>query len=65
MALSDAMRWRVARGETDEILGWYSPSFDVRVPSITLEGEGEIGPGRTLETEVIFEVPHVAPVQRP
>ena len=65
MALSDAMRWRVVRGETDEMLGWYSPSFDVRVPSITLEGEGEIGPGRALETEVIFEVPHAAPVQRP
>jgi hypothetical protein len=59
------MSWRVARGETADILGWYSPSFDVRIPSFTLEGEGEIGRGRVLKTEVIIEGPNVASVLPP
>jgi hypothetical protein len=65
MALPAAMSWRVARGETADILGWYSPSFDVRIPSFTLEGEGEIGRGRVLKTEVIIEGPNVASVLPP
>ncbi len=65
MELTDGMTWRVVHGDTDEILGWYSPSFDVRVPSFTLEGEGEIGPGRVLKTEMVFQAPHLAPVPRP
>jgi hypothetical protein len=65
MELTDGMTWRVVHGDTDEILGWYSPSFDVRVPSFALEGEGEIGPGRVLKTEMVFQAPHLAPVPRP
>jgi hypothetical protein len=32
--------WSAHRGETEPILGWYSPRFGERVPSTTLVGEG-------------------------
>jgi Heparinase II/III-like protein/Heparinase II/III N-terminus len=32
--------WRVARGEVDPPLGWYSPRFGKKQPTITLVGEG-------------------------
>ena len=34
------LAWSAHRGETEPILGWYSPRFGERVPSTTLVGEG-------------------------
>jgi len=39
--LPNALSWSVHRGETDPILGWYSPEFGTKVPSTTLVGSGE------------------------
>lgn len=40
LELSPKLGWRIARGEQDPPLGWFSPSFDRKVPTITLEGTG-------------------------
>jgi hypothetical protein len=46
--------WRLARGEEDPPLGWYSPRFGVKQPSITVLGEGTIIEGVRLETVLDF-----------
>jgi hypothetical protein len=30
----------MAKGQSSPIMGWYSPSFGIKEPSITLVGEG-------------------------
>ena len=50
LALPDALAWRCLEGQTDPPAGWYSPSFGVRVPSVTLLGSGRVGPGQALTT---------------
>jgi hypothetical protein len=40
MRLPAGLAWSAHRGETDPVLGWYSPRFGVRVPVTTLVGEG-------------------------
>jgi hypothetical protein len=40
LLLPPALHWSAHRGETDPILGWYSPRFGERVPSTSLVGEG-------------------------
>jgi hypothetical protein len=34
------MAWTLHRGESDPPLGWFSPSFDVKLPSYSLLGAG-------------------------
>jgi hypothetical protein len=34
------LSWSLHRGETDPVLGWYSPSFGVKQPAWALVGEG-------------------------
>ena len=38
LSLPAELNWSAHRGETDPILGWYSPRFGVRQPITTLEG---------------------------
>lgn len=53
--LPPQLSWSIHRGESDPPLGWYSPSFGVRVPSWTLVGHGVLGEVLELETLVRFE----------
>ena len=50
LTLPDALAWRCLEGETDPPMGWYSPAFDTRVPTVTLVGSGRVGDGRALTT---------------
>ncbi len=52
MDLPEQLRWTSHRGETDPVLGWYSPSFGVRVPSTTLIGSGRLEPQRVHRTRL-------------
>jgi hypothetical protein len=54
LALPSGLRWSLHRGETDPILGWYSPSFGRRVPAVTLLGSGRYIPGTALTTQLTF-----------
>ncbi len=52
LALPEVLAWRAVKGEVDPPLGWYSPSFGVRVPSTTLVGAGHAGAGPLLRTRL-------------
>ena len=52
--LPGALRWSLHRGETDPILGWYSPGLGRRVPSYTLVGRGLSSPDVPLCTRLEF-----------
>ncbi|HEU5112970.1 MAG TPA: heparinase II/III-family protein, partial [Acidimicrobiia bacterium] len=52
MELDGAMTWRAVRGDEKAPLGWYSPGFDVRVASFTLEGAGELDPDVVVTTRL-------------
>lgn len=54
MELPAAGTWRLARGETDPWLGWYSPRFGERQPSTTILGEGTCRGRAQLRTVVQF-----------
>jgi Heparinase II/III-like protein/Heparinase II/III N-terminus len=40
LTLPHGLDWTVHRGESDPPLGWFSPSFDVKLPSYSLLGTG-------------------------
>ncbi|MBO0828029.1 MAG: alginate lyase family protein [Streptosporangiales bacterium] len=50
--LPSALRWTLHRGETDPVLGWYSPGLGRRVPAYTLLGTGESGTAARYRTVV-------------
>jgi len=50
MALPDELVWQRLEGQTDPPAGWYSPSFGVRMPTVTLLGTGRIGRNQALTT---------------
>lgn len=53
--LPGALEWSSHLGETDPILGWYSPAFGDKQPTVTLLGSGTCGPATgDLETMVQF-----------
>jgi hypothetical protein len=54
LELPGALRWTLHRGESDPILGWYSPGLGRRVPSFTLLGCGRCTPGAPLATRLEF-----------
>ena len=54
LELPSALRWTLHRGETDPILGWYSPGLGRRVPAFTLLGSGRCVPGVPLATRLEF-----------
>jgi hypothetical protein len=51
-ALPEGLNWTAHRGETNPPLGWYSPSFGVKVPSCTLIGAGDIREGFPLTSRL-------------
>jgi hypothetical protein len=54
LELPRRLRWRLHRGETDPILGWYSPGLGRRIPSSTLVGRGRTAPDAPLTTRLEF-----------
>ena len=54
LELPAVLRWSLHRGETDPILGWYSPGLGRRVPACTLIGAGRCVPGAPLATRLEF-----------
>lgn len=54
MDLPGELSWRLFLGEEGPVLGWYSPSFGVLRPSITLVGTGEVAATDDLRTVVRF-----------
>ena len=46
--------WRLHRGETGPILGWYSPGLGQRVPAVTLLGRGQCTRDTPLMTRLQF-----------
>jgi hypothetical protein len=50
LSLPEELEWESVRGRTDPPAGWYSPAFDVLVPTVTLVGVGRLGTGRPLRT---------------
>jgi hypothetical protein len=54
LELPGALRWTVHRGQTDPILGWYSPGLGRRVAAFTLLGCGRCEPGAPLATRLEF-----------
>ncbi|HEV8222395.1 MAG TPA: alginate lyase family protein [Streptosporangiaceae bacterium] len=49
-----SLDWRLHRGETDPVLGWYSPGLGRRIPAFTLLGTGVTAPGTPLVTRMEF-----------
>ena len=54
LALPPQLRWSLHRGETDPILGWYSPGLGQRVPAFTLLGRGRCTPAVPFTTRLGF-----------
>ena len=54
LELPVALQWNLHRGETDPILGWYSPALGHRVPAFTLLGRGRCAPDAPLATRLEF-----------
>jgi hypothetical protein len=54
LELPASLRWRLHRGETDPILGWYSPGLARREPVFTLLGCGRSTPGAPMMTRLEF-----------
>ena len=50
--------WRLARGEADPALGWYSPAFGNLVPTTTIVGSGECSGSTKLVTTIEFADEH-------
>ncbi len=57
LQLPDQLDWTAHRGETDPVLGWYSPRFGERVPTTTLIGSGALEDSVELRTTLDF-APH-------
>jgi Heparinase II/III-like protein/Heparinase II/III N-terminus len=54
LELPPGLHWSLHRGETEPILGWYSPGLGRRTPAVTLLGRGRSTPGRPLLTQLRF-----------
>ena len=54
MALPANFAWRAIRGCDAPVLGWYSPSYDLKLPTTTLIGETVIDGALNLESVVTF-----------
>ena len=52
LILPPQLAWRCIRGSEHLRLGWYSPSFGVRVPAPTLLGTGALHGGQVLVTRL-------------
>jgi hypothetical protein len=54
LELPQVLSWRLHRGSTDPILGWYSGGLGVKTPSYTLIGRGSSAPATPLTTRLEF-----------
>ena len=54
LELPAQLRWSLHRGDTNPILGWYSPGLGKRVPAVTLLGRGHCAPAAPLITRLQF-----------
>jgi hypothetical protein len=54
LELPGELDWRLHRGETAPMLGWYSPGLGERVPVVTILGSGRCAPGEALMTRLRF-----------
>ncbi|HEY6577717.1 MAG TPA: alginate lyase family protein, partial [Rhizomicrobium sp.] len=54
LKLPAQLAWRAVRGGKTPMLGWYSPSFGVRLPTTTLVGETSMAGALTLTTLANF-----------
>jgi hypothetical protein len=54
MELPLGLRWTLHRGETEPILGWYSPGLGCRVPAFSLLGRGRCAAEDPLITRLEF-----------
>jgi hypothetical protein len=55
LELPAELEWRMCRGETAPILGWYSAALGERVPAVTLLGNGRGALGMTLTSQLRFQ----------
>jgi hypothetical protein len=46
--LPEGLSWSAHRGETEPLVGWYSPRFGHKVPTTALIGRGQVEPGAPL-----------------
>jgi hypothetical protein len=63
MDLPAGLEWSLHRGETDPILGWYSPGMGQRVPAFTILGSGRCPAGPPLITRLKFTEPGKSPAE--
>lgn len=56
MRLPEGLDWSAARGQTEPPLGWYSPGFGAKLPIVTLVGQGVVGGGERLVTDLRIEL---------
>jgi hypothetical protein len=54
LELPSGLQWSLHRGETNPILGWYSPGLGRRVPSFSLVGRGRSEPDAPFATRLEF-----------
>jgi len=54
LLLPDLPSWRLVRGGTDPVLGWYSARFGEKQPTTTIVGEGTCHGREELETTLQF-----------
>ncbi|MGE5292923.1 MAG: alginate lyase family protein [Micromonosporaceae bacterium] len=54
LELPHQLQWTLHRGETDPILGWYSPGLGRRVPAFTILGSGRCAAGAPLISRLEF-----------
>lgn len=52
--LPSGLSWTLHRGENDPPFGWFSRSFDVKVPSFSLLGSGAMREGKTFISRLII-----------
>jgi hypothetical protein len=54
LELPGSLTWSLHIGQTDPILGWYSPGLGRRTPAFMLLGQGRSVPGEPLSTRLQF-----------
>ena len=54
MELPQHLTWSLHHGQSEPILGWYSPGLGRRIPAYTLIGRGRAEPGRPFTTRLNF-----------
>lgn len=52
--LPSGLSWTIHRGDKNPPCGWFSPSFDVKVPSFSISGSGAIRAGAALVSRLII-----------